>query len=69
MKVRALAIVAVALAGAVGTTFAEAHDRSDVHFSVAIGPAWSGKSASAWPTRSQKNTGAVRAGEAGEMLG
>ena len=37
MKVRALAIVAVALAGAVGTTFAEAHDRSDVHFSVAIG--------------------------------
>ncbi len=37
MKVRALAIVAVALAGAVGTTFAEASDRSDVHFSVSIG--------------------------------
>jgi len=37
MTVRALAIVAVALAGAVGTTFADAHDRSDVHFSVAIG--------------------------------
>ena len=34
MKVRALAIVAVALAGAVGTTFAEARDRSDVQFSV-----------------------------------
>ena len=37
MKVRALAIVAVALAGAVGTTFAEAGERSDVHFSVTIG--------------------------------
>ena len=37
MKVRALAIVAVALAGAVGTTFAEAGERSDVRFSVTIG--------------------------------
>ena len=37
MTVKALAIVAVALAGAVGTTFAEASDRSDVHFSVSIG--------------------------------
>jgi hypothetical protein len=35
MNVRTLAIVAVALAGAVGTTFAEASDRNDVHFSVA----------------------------------
>jgi hypothetical protein len=37
MKVRALAIVAVALAGAVGTTFAEARDNSSVQFSVQIG--------------------------------
>ena len=37
MKVRALAIVAVALAGAVGTTFAEARDNSNVQFSVQIG--------------------------------
>ena len=37
MKVRTLAIVAVALAGAVGTTLAEARDRTDVQFSVAIG--------------------------------
>jgi hypothetical protein len=43
MKVRALAIVAVALAGAVGTGFAEAHDRDNVQFSVAIGqPAFRG---------------------------
>jgi len=37
MKVKALAIVAVALAGAVGTTFAEARDNSNVQFSVQIG--------------------------------
>ena len=37
MKVRALAIVAVALAGAVGATFAEARDNGNVQFSVAIG--------------------------------
>ena len=37
MKVRALAIVAVALAGAVGTTFAEARDNGSVQFSVQIG--------------------------------
>ena len=38
MNVRALAIVAVALAGAVGTTFAEARDHSDLQVSVNIGP-------------------------------
>ena len=38
MKVRTLAIAAVALAGAVGTTFAEARDRPDVQFSVQVGP-------------------------------
>ena len=37
MNVRTLAIAAVALAGAVGTTFAEARDRTDVQFSVSIG--------------------------------
>jgi hypothetical protein len=37
MNVRILAIAAVALAGAVGTTFAEARDRTDVQFSVSIG--------------------------------
>ena len=37
MKVRALAVVAVALAGAVGYTFAEARDNSNVQFSVTIG--------------------------------
>ena len=43
MNVRTLAIAAVALAGAVGTTFAEARDRSDVQFSVQIGqPAYGG---------------------------
>ena len=43
MNVRALAIVAVALAGAVGTTVAQARDRSDVQFSVTIGqPAFVG---------------------------
>ena len=38
MTTRALAIVALALAGAVGTTVAEARDRTDVQFSVQIGP-------------------------------
>ena len=43
MTVKTLAIVAVALAGAVGTTFAEARDRTDVQFSVQIGqPAYGG---------------------------
>ena len=37
MKVRAIAIAAVALAGAVGSTFAEARDNATVQFSVAIG--------------------------------
>lgn len=37
MNVKTLAIAAVALAGAVGSTFAEARDRTDVQFSVSVG--------------------------------
>jgi len=37
MTVKTLAIVAVALAGAVGSTFAQARDRTDVQFSVTVG--------------------------------
>ncbi|MCE9658202.1 MAG: hypothetical protein K8R60_06545 [Burkholderiales bacterium] len=37
MKVRALAIVAVALAGAVSAGLAEARDRDNVQFSVTVG--------------------------------
>ena len=37
MKVRALATVAVALAGTVGAGLAQARDRNDVQFSVTIG--------------------------------
>jgi hypothetical protein len=46
MKVRALAIVAVALAGAVGTTFAEAHDRATC--------------TSPWPSASRHSAGCSR---------